>query len=328
MNIVQAQVREMFDRNPQKHIEAIGRICYKSEDMITEDSHRGFVKRMHNSRHWAMLEHFRFILQVPTFVYEPIGEIGSPYIVRTDDGRKMISGSARGFMDALEFVEWDMHHGNYYGFNNSHIIAIMSVIKHIVWHYGCDELFGGTYSPVEQYTMRCVDDFSELTELENMKHGWHSVLFTCDRGVSHELVRHRPASFAQESTRYCNYTKGKFGGSIAVIDPIFFDKGEERKNVDGADWAVNKYDVWQNCMENLEKAYTLLIELGATPQEARTILPNSLKTDIVLTATNEEWDHIIDLRYVGSTGKPHPQMVEVMTILVSNYDWAADLSQR
>lgn len=204
----------------------------------------------------------------------------------------------------------------------------MSVIKHIVWHYGCNELFGGAYSPCEQYTMRCIDDFSELTELENMKHGWHSVLFTCDRGVSHELVRHRPASFAQESTRYCNYTKGKFGGSITVIDPIFFDKDEERKNVDCADWAVNKYDVWHNCMENLEKAYTILIELGATPQEARTILPSSLKTDIVLTATNEEWDHIIDLRYVGSTGKPHPQMVEVMNLLVNNYDWAADLSRR
>ena len=71
MNIVQAQVREMFDRNPQKHIEAIGRICYKSEDMITEDSHRGFVKRMHDSRHWAMLEHFRFILQVTLLCMNP-----------------------------------------------------------------------------------------------------------------------------------------------------------------------------------------------------------------------------------------------------------------
>jgi hypothetical protein len=131
----------------------------------------------------------------------------------------------------------------------------------------------------------------------------HTVLFICDRGVSHELVRHRPAAFAQESTRYCNYTKDKFDNQIVVIEPCFWP-----------DHNSIKYRLWKNSCDTAESTYFDLLNDGATPQEARSVLPNSLKTEIFITATEREWKHILNLRYAGVTGAPHPQMVEVMTI--------------
>lgn len=130
----------------------------------------------------------------------------------------------------------------------------------------------------------------------------HTLKFTCDRGVSHEFVRHRPASFAQESTRYCNYNKDKFGSEITVIKPVFFDE-------ESAD-----YQIWKNACESSELAYMNLLDNGATAQEARSVLPNSLKTELIITANEREWNHILDLRLRGTTGKPHPQMIEVMEI--------------
>ena len=134
-----------------------------------------------------------------------------------------------------------------------------------------------------------------------LEHFSFSVKFTVDRGVSHEIVRHRVASFAQESTRYCNYGKS---GEVVFIRPCFFD------------WAAGM-DKWvESCLE-AEKAYIELLEVGRTPQEARAVLPNSLKTEIVMTANLREWRHFFKLRAVGTTGKPHPQMLEVTVPLLN-----------
>lgn len=132
-----------------------------------------------------------------------------------------------------------------------------------------------------------------------LEHYSFSVKFTVDRGVSHELVRHRVASFAQESTRYCNYSQGKFGQEITVIKPCFWD--EESLG----------YGLWHDACAQAELYYFTLLKRGATPQEARSVLPNSLKTDIVMTANLREWRHFFKLRAAGVTGAPHPQMVEV-----------------
>ena len=129
-----------------------------------------------------------------------------------------------------------------------------------------------------------------------LEHFSFSVKFTVDRGVSHEIVRHRVASFAQESTRYCNYGKS---GEVTFIRPMFF--AEDSVEMDN--WAGI-------CME-AEKSYLQLLAGGRTPQEARAVLPNSLKTEIVMTANLREWRHFFKLRAVGTTGKPHPQMREV-----------------
>lgn len=131
-----------------------------------------------------------------------------------------------------------------------------------------------------------------------LEHFSFSVKFIVDRGVSHELVRHRLASFAQESTRYCNYGHER---EITVIEPLFFPEDEK---------ALSR-TLWLYVMQVAECQYLALLRVGATPQEARSVLPNSLKTEVVMTANLREWRHFFKLRALGTTGKPHPQMVEV-----------------
>lgn len=135
-----------------------------------------------------------------------------------------------------------------------------------------------------------------------LEHVSVTVRFICDRGVSHEIVRHRLASYSQESTRYCNYSADKFGREITVILPCFFDTGM------GTASNSFVYDEWKRACERAEEAYFKLLEMGATPQQARTVLPNSLKTEMVMTADMLEWRHFLKLRTARDA---HPQMREV-----------------
>lgn len=135
-----------------------------------------------------------------------------------------------------------------------------------------------------------------------IEHVSMSVRFVIDRGVSHELVRHRLCAFSQESTRYCNYSKDKFGEEITVIDPCFWVRDDFR------------YYGWLKACRAAETIYFDLLRCGASPQEARSVLPNSLKTEIVTTANLREWRHILTLR----AGKAaHPQIREVMAPLLA-----------
>ena len=144
-----------------------------------------------------------------------------------------------------------------------------------------------------------------------MEHMTISLIFICDRGVSHEIVRHRMASYCQESTRYCNYSKGKFGSELTFIKPCFWEENSL------------SYKIWESCCEDSERAYMDMLNAGSSPQEARSILPNSLKTQIVVTMNIREWRHFLNLRYFGTAGTPHPQMKQVAKmawdILYSNY---------
>ncbi len=132
-----------------------------------------------------------------------------------------------------------------------------------------------------------------------LEHYSFTVKFICDRGVSHELVRHRIASFAQESSRYCCYAKDKFGKELTFINPCFWEPDSDN------------YARWFHEMDESEKTYLAMIENGATPEQARDILPTSIKTEIVMTANLREWRHFFKLRAEGVTGKPHPQMLEI-----------------
>ena len=123
-----------------------------------------------------------------------------------------------------------------------------------------------------------------------------TVKFVCDRGVSHELVRHRLASYCQESTRYCNYSKGDFDGEITVIRPLFLAE-------DSRGW-----DTWYEACRCAEANYFDMLTIGCTPQEARSVLPNSLKTEVVMTANLREWRHFLRLRTAPAA---HPQMQEL-----------------
>lgn len=145
-----------------------------------------------------------------------------------------------------------------------------------------------------------------------LKSGHHSVVehisitvrFICDRGVSHELVRHRLASYSQESTRYANYAKDRFGKEITVIRPPFWSKDSPA------------YTEWYEAMKAAESHYMRLIEMGAKPQEARSVLPNSLKTEIVMTCNIREWRHIMDLR---CSPQAHPQIRQIMHALLEEF---------
>jgi len=128
-----------------------------------------------------------------------------------------------------------------------------------------------------------------------------TVRFVCDRGVTHELVRHRLASFSQESTRYANYSREKFGNEITVIRPLFWDEMSPQ------------FELWRIAMAHAEKMYMALLQSGARPEQARSVLPNSLKTEIVLTCNLRQWRHVIRLRCEKAA---HPQIREIMLPLL------------
>jgi thymidylate synthase (FAD) len=300
MKIVKPSHSILLPENPLKHIEKIGRICYKSEDAITDISAKPFVGRLFKSGHHAMIEHFRFIAEIDQYDYQHLAVhvSNNKYITLTDDGRYVMSASARGINDMFVALYNDD------GEDRDSIIDVLDrIVEEIVHHYNCAVMFDNrlTMFPGYEYTgVRIIDNFDELSPKEYRMHAWYSVLFTCDRGVTHEMVRHRDASFAQESTRYCNYSNGKYGGEITVIEPCFWDTDSEQ------------YQLWWKTCKYMEEMYMQLINSGATPQQARSVLPSSTKAEIVITAQVYEWNHIFDLRVLGVTGAPHPQIKEVM----------------
>ena len=129
-----------------------------------------------------------------------------------------------------------------------------------------------------------------------------TVKITCDRGVSHEIVRHRLASYCQESTRYCNYAGDQFNGEITVIEPCYLEP------------ETQAYEVWRKACLDTEAAYFELLNIGCSPQQARAVLPNSLKTEVVMTANLREWRHFFKLRCAPAA---HPQMRQVARSLLA-----------
>lgn len=168
------------------------------------------------------------------------------------------------------------------------------------------------YKSEEKITVDSAKDFIrkilKLGHESVIEHYNITVRVICDRGVTHEIVRHRMASYTQESTRYCNYSVGKFGGEITVIKPCFWISGSEIDQ--------KKYEIWEGAMKAAEKAYLELINFGAPPQEARSVLPNSLKTEIVMTMNLREWRHFFKLR---TSNAAHPQMREIACPLLDEF---------
>ena len=188
--------------------------------------------------------------------------------------------------------------------NASHEILFMPesamILKHI-------ELAGRTcYKSENAITEDSANTFVKML----LKSGHHSVIehiaitvrFICDRGISHELVRHRIASFSQESTRYANYSKAKFGQEITVIKPCFWEENSP------------EYTIWKKAMQEAETNYMTLIQQGVRAEQARSVLPNSLKTEVIMTCNIREWRHVLQLRCDVAA---HPQMREIMLPLLN-----------
>ena len=310
MKIIKPEATYMeHNVTPYEFIEKVGRTCYKSEDKITEGSAEKFVKALINSNHWAMLEHetvymslteplMSEFLEDMLLIDENLAFLN--YSLDEDVGVYVLSGSFRSFHDI--FVKSPDTHS-------------VRTIK-----YALQSTYPLVFGEPEEkikYNIKygyCVYSREEFKSIyghkENIlfKHLTHTVKFVCDRGVSHEMVRHRVASFAQESTRYCNYSKDKYGNELTVILPCFFEGMEN----------CTKFSIWKYACEIAEKHYFDLLEMKAKPEEARTVLPHSIKTDLIITATEEEWQHIINLRLLGLTGKPHPQTKEVMELIIKD----------
>ena len=143
-----------------------------------------------------------------------------------------------------------------------------------------------------------------------IEHGLITVRFICDRGVTHEIVRHRIASYCQESTRYCNYSRDAFGNEITVIEPTGVNKG------------THAYESWKYAMNRCEEAYFNMLKEGCTPQEARSVLPNSLKTEIVVSMNPREWRHFFKLR-CAKDAHPDMRVLALMALDMFVENWPA-----
>lgn len=270
-----------------KQIERVGRVCYKSEDKITEDSAKPFVDRMIKSGHGAMLEH-------GTVYLEPSdGFAGGFYLLRRKYEKNPYS--------RVKIV-----HSFMTGIDHIYVTTNFRVLVENDW----------------------LDDLKYICEPTQFHEKRVTVHFVCDRGVSHEFVRHRVMSFAQESTRYCNYSKDKFGNEITFIEPCWLEDYNYKDNtynqlfIDSLRFAEAHYlDLLKKWDDKIpDKRYKTGFRNNPwTPQQARAVLPNSLKTELVVTGFVSDWNHFFDLRARGTTGAPHPQAKELAEPLMKEF---------
>lgn len=246
-----------------KQIELAGRTCYKSEDKITETSAKEFVDRMIRSGHGAMLEHGTVYLKCPGSSVFTLVQRHGYWDYEKNSYSKVIHN--------LELRD------GVFPIDNCYITTNYRVLVENGW----------------------LDDLKYICEPTEIHEKRITVKFICDRGVSHEFVRHRVFSFAQESTRYCNYSKDKFNNEITFIQPCW---------VLDEDNSVHAENIFVDSLCKAEKDYFELLKEGWKPQQARAVLPNALKTELVMTGFISDWEHFFKLRDVIAA---HPQAREL-----------------
>ena len=290
MKLVQSNAELIQETNPYKLVELVGRTCYKSEDKITDDSYTKFVQNLIVRKHYAMLEHGRV-----TFVVRDL----DPYLLVGVPGVHIARDS--GYLDCKAYV---------ISVSLSHLynekwtwlkpwFDVMRKIAEDVYLYGNSS--SCTFRNVT--LIACNDSESYVDEVvlsAPNEFKYRTIKFVCDRGVSHELVRHRCA-VAQSSTRYCNYSKDKFGNEVTFVEPRDYEF-----------WAQEDKQHFEKFLKSCEDEYMYMIkERAFTPQQARAVLPNALQTEVILTMNLDQWEHFFNLRLFGETGAPHPDMKRV-----------------
>lgn len=261
MKLIESSVQIIEEKDPYKMIELAGRTCYKSEDKITENSAKEFVDRMIKLGHGAMLEHGTVYLTITATSPEVRKYEINPY-------------------SRVKKISVDGINGRAYITTNYRVLVENKWLDDL--KYQCD--------PTPSHEKRI------------------TVKFICDRGVSHEFVRHRVFSFAQESQRYCNYSKDKFNNELTFIKPTWLNIPTGDYTYWDGDWCdidnmkiqlpsdngVADNFLW--CLNNAGMQYRLLINKGLKPQEARGVLPNATKTELVMTGFESDWEHFLSLR--------------------------------
>ena len=297
-----------------KHIEKCGRTCYKSEDKITDTSYEKFIKMLTDSEHGAMLEHGTVYLTIP--VESPLDD--PQYIFK---------------MDIVNFFS-----NNPYSKINKESVKSYLSIYYITTNWRvifenkdelmCKNIFENYHIEKESLEKSILQFLTKPSEHHEKR---YTVKFTCDIGVSREFNRHRKDSPAEESTRYCNYTKDKFGGEINIAKPVWISEGQYA----GIGYDIFKYcytisqhkdqdefsdiDYWLFANLADEYSYMNLLRLGWKPQQARVVLALDTKTELVHTAFASDWVHFFSLRALGTTGAPHPSAKELAWPLMEEF---------
>lgn len=259
-----------------KHIELCGRNAYKSEDKITDDSAKVFVDKICKAKHGSVLEHGTVYLKFN----KPVGEGYTLHNMFVDKYAK----NKHSLVNEIYINNTqDLQHVDYIEY---YISTNMRVIKENNWE----------------------SDLRFLSEYKKDHEKRISVRFVCSRAISHELVRHRVFTFTQESQRYCNYSKDKFNNNVIFIKPLWIQTEKEEfyghilTNTIGCSGLDLRYMM---SLKEDENAYFDLLDLGCKPEEAREVLPNSTKTDIIMTGFISDWKHFFELRTAENA---HPEM--------------------
>lgn len=297
MKLIESSVQIIEEKDPYKMIELAGRTCYKSEDKITENSAKEFVDRMIKLGHGAMLEHGTIYLNVPEQTYtetleDEFGKFNNPNNGLVDRYRKNKYSKVNS-VAADEELRKKYPKVRPFKLTHHYITTNLRVIVENGW----EEDLEWQCKPTEHHEKRI------------------TAKFICDRGVSHEFVRHRVFSFAQESQRYCNYNKDKFNNELTFIKPTWLDIPTGDYTYWDGDWcdidnvkiqlpsdnSIADNFLW--CLNNAGMQYRLLINKGLKPQEARGVLPNATKTELVMTGFESDWEGFFKLRCSGAA---HP----------------------
>lgn len=279
MQLVEPNVSLITERDQFKKIELAGRTCYKSEDKITETSAQGFVERMIKAGHLAMVEHAIYWFTADLFLLKGLDSYIKYYNIPFSNftSRLMPNNSIRFIFSANLRVLLENNLACY-DFDNHKLI------------FNIPELNQVNYK-----------DLVNLNDYEQLYHKYTTMRFITDRGVTHEIVRHRPFSFAQESTRYCKYNKN----NMQFIKPASYN-----------DWSPCTQGLFLNSCTEVESNYCKLMESGLTAQQARAVLSNSIKTELVVTGNEKEWLHFFELRCALSA---HPDCQKVANMAKELY---------
>lgn len=280
-------------------IELCGRLCYKSEDKITAGSAEPFIKRIVQHGHNSVMEMAALSIRVSYDAESMATQFFSVLprflqVDRLDKKELLITGTVRAFRELV------------LNYGNAKLIKAISAYlgeRYPLFYFDLTPKRGWIPQDGVKVVKLSLAEVDALSADLLAKHRYVAVRFVTNRAVTHEIVRHRPCSFLQESQRYCRYSEEKFGNEVTFIRPLFYQEGTE------------EYRLWERAMAETEAIYLKLLETSS-PQAARTVLPNSCKTEIIVYANLLEWLHIFRLR---TTPAAEPSMREVMIPLVHEF---------
>lgn len=306
-SFVTPNVEMITEPDPLKRIELAARTCYKSEDKITDTSAKKMVRNLMRAGHTAMVEHAVVVFDISGCSKDLIDMLAQCRYAHItcgggiDGHRCLVSANVRAVNEmAPKNLGYFL------------LLCVMNAANPGLVYPGASDMLkfaktdngssGWLHEQMNELVcghipaMVDIDSLEDATPEEIEQHKYLTFRFTTDRGVTHEMVRHRPASYGQESTRYVNYKDG-----ISICLPTgFYERPAEVQ------------EEYQQAFADADRHYRKLIEMGQTPQQARAVLPTALKTEIVMTANVSEWNHVWNLRLFGATGAPHPDIKAVM----------------